>query len=294
MKGALEGLSNAPVPIRAAELIVAGGIAILAVGLGLRLGSVPPAASDPIWWWWLHWIVLLAALPVLLWGLWAIIAWASGQAGRSKRTIRSRTNLLPRVRLTVQRGTSTAGRGGVGDAHGWLPNPSDLSTINLSSADLDEALFRVNDLSRATLGPDTQVQFMDLSLVPEQVLRLRAWSRKAWRTLDFRVSSRGITNGPLRPGSGRWVSGPHGEDVPAWLVALPPPWRHDPRWSELVKQVGYRTRPLRANSVVVEYVDRWRVTVQSRDEGASKALREVDYELEGNELVVFDRTQKTR
>ena len=61
--------AETPILVKAAELVVAGGAAVILVGAALGWGALPPKATDPSWWVALLWLVAAAGVCLLVWGL---------------------------------------------------------------------------------------------------------------------------------------------------------------------------------------------------------------------------------
>jgi hypothetical protein len=149
----------------------------------------------------------------------------------------------------------------------WLPNPMDLSTLNIDAEDLDDCLARAKAEAVSLLAPDAEFEFREFRLAAPVRIAFHAWSRQATRNVWIFVAENFETASKPKRGSGRYrFDNDTGREVDLWPdKAEPPPWVSDDSWSTLVRQVGYQTRPLHAGSITLRYTDSWRLCITPPD-----------------------------
>jgi hypothetical protein len=95
--------TDAPRPVQALDLIVAGSAAVLVIGVALGIASLPPRPTDPTWWWLLLYALLFAGAAIFGWGVISFATSMVGGGAQGIRVVRDRASRLPRVRIVVER-----------------------------------------------------------------------------------------------------------------------------------------------------------------------------------------------
>lgn len=134
-------------------------------------------------------------------------------------------------------------RGDEGLPDPWLPNPSDLSTFGLSDDGLDLARDQALDAAHDHLAPDARIEFLDVELTPEALVRFLGWSETADQARVFVIGSSGLFGVLGRDRAWASARQTSGQAIAEWADPEPMPWHTDGSWLALVRAVGYRTRP---------------------------------------------------
>lgn len=117
-------------------------------------------------------------------------------------------------------------------------DPNDLSTIALTSADVEAWWANAIRTARDRIGPDAVLAVERINLVPVFIVFTGA-SRAAGRTFS------GSVVGP-DPTHVSWWHIVREEHLPS-TVPEPPLWRTDETWVELIKQAWIKERPVRSD-----------------------------------------------
>lgn len=254
---------------------MAGGGAILLGGVAVGFASIPPLHSDPPLWSWLLWAVVVAGAMLLLWGGLGLAVWTLRQSGRSIQLARAKAGSFPRIRVVVERPTPNInradGRGqrlpmtGSATASRWLPDPTNLLSLQMSNEDLDACIERARKYAQQLLGRDAKVFFVQMTLgTPVEVL-FAGQSDYAGRVALIHVREDSIEHDP--PRDGPWFIRLDEEDGGREYDFDPgPDWHRDDTWRDFVAGVWKRVRPFDGSLVLQsqEFGDRgWSLTARS-------------------------------
>jgi hypothetical protein len=134
----------------------------------------------------------------------------------------------------------------------WLPNPNDLRSLQMTNADMDNALLLASELARELLAPDAILVFESIALGPAPRITFLASSEAAGRSGPIVVTEYGAA-----PSDALTQPPPYArpDDPPDYVLAMPAledpgpaaPWRTDSTWRDLIDMAWYRFRPQREN-----------------------------------------------
>lgn len=133
----------------------------------------------------------------------------------------------------------------------WLPDSSDLLTITMTNADLNDALKRAKNAAKQELARDASVAFSHIELLPRPVVVFTLDSELANRRGWVYVREDSVSCYPTEYGP------------PSSFRPSLPPWRKDRHWPELVRDAWHRVRPftgkaeLRGEYRVIEDNESW-------------------------------------
>lgn len=166
----------------------------------------------------------------------------------------------------------------------WLPDPSDLASITMTNADLDDAHRRALTHAIERMAPDARLVFSYLEFdsalrlgyhEPSPFVRFWAESDAAEKVADVQAHETFVLGEAHRRGTDRVGSQPTA------------PWRDDPSWRALVIQGGYRSRPFRGAARLDFRSGEWRLEVQDNRDGLLHA-----YVLKAGELTDLEAGKK--
>ncbi len=191
---------------------------LVALGLAPTAVAVLAAASGSGLWLWVALGVSVLANVALLWRF----------IQYRQRVARAWASLTTRI---VDR------PGWIGEPSVWLPDPTDLGSLQVSLADLEKAWSEAEAKVKADVAPDVSLGLEAFTLGSNPAIEVRGWSNAAKVALAA----------GCRLGSYCWISARRQDAPSSWMgpVGEAPLWRADDTWRELVRLSWLRERPFR-------------------------------------------------